>query len=429
MILVIIIIVAAVMLFSGFEMFLVLGVPGYLIKVSYFDRLPDAVLVQKMIGGINHEVLLAIPFFMFAAEMMSSGRLAGLLGNSAQILFRRVRGGPSYATIASCMAFGAVSGSAPATVAALGRIMYPPLRRSGFRDEFSLGVIVSAAETALLIPPSISLIIYGWLTETSISRLFAAGLAIGIVLGLAFGALAFYEVRRLGIRSGADIGKDASSQVVKGTAWALGMPIIILGGIYSGVFTATEAAAVSVVYAAFVEAVVFRELTFHSFSQIAQRTAVMTSVIFMLLALGSIIAYFVILAQVPQLVLELLKAVGAGPILFLLIVNIVFLIAGMLIDPGTAQIILVPVLFPVAMSFSIDPIHFGMIVGLNVCTAMITPPFGLDLFIGATTLNKSVAEIIRGVGPFIVANIVVLLLITYVPGVATFLPNLFMGHG
>jgi C4-dicarboxylate transporter DctM subunit len=421
--------ITAVMLFAGFEMFLVLGVPGYLVSIVYFGTLPETVLIQKMVGGINHNILLAIPFFLFAAEMMSGGRLAGLLGNAAQACFRRVRGGPGYAAVVGNMAFSAVSGSAPATVAALGRIMYQPLVRAGFRNNFSLGLIVSAAETALLIPPSISLIIYGWLTETSISRLFAAGLVIGIVLGLAFAAFVWLEVRRHGITADETFGNDASKQVVKGTIWALGMPIVILGGIYSGVFTATEAAAVSVVYAAFVEAVIFRTLSLRKFFWIAQRTAVMTSVIFMLLALGSVIAYFVILAELPQLVMDLLKTVGAGPLLFLLIVNIVFLIAGMFIDPGTAQVILVPVLFPVAMAFGIDPVHFGMVVGLNVCIAMITPPFGLDIFVAASTLNKPVIEIIRGVGPFVTVNILVLAVITYVPGLATFLPNLLMGAG
>lgn len=419
--------VAVLMLFAGFEMFLVLGVPGYLIKLFYFDNLPDAVIVQKMVGGINHNLLLAIPFFLFAAEMMSGGRLATLLGNSAQSCFRRVRGGAAYAAIASSMGFAAVSGSAPAAVAALGRIIYPPLIRSGFRNQFSLGLIVSSAETALLIPPSISLIIYGWLTETSISRLFAAGLAIGIVLGLAFAVLVFVEVRRRGIEAEREFGSDPSKQVVTGTVWALGMPAVILGGIYSGLFTATEAAAVSVVYAVFVEAVIFRTLTFPAFMRIAQRTAVMTSVIFMLLALGSIIAYFVILSGLPQAIIDFMSAIGAGPLLFLLIVNIVLIIAGMFIDPGTAQIILVPVLFPVAVSLGIDPVHFGLVVGLNVCLAMITPPFGLDIFVAASTLNKPVTEIISGVTPFIVVNLIVLLLITYIPGLVTFLPNLMWG--
>lgn len=425
----IVIAVATVMLFAGFEMFLVLGVPGYLIKVGFFNNLPDAVLVQKMVGGINHNVLLAIPFFLFAAEMMSDGRLAGILGHSAQSCFRRVRGGPGYAAVASAMAFSAVSGSAPATVAALGRIMYPPLIQSGFRNSFSLGMIVSAAETALLIPPSISLIIYGWLTETSITRLFAAGLIIGIILGLAFAALVFFEVRRRNIQAQAASGESLGGQLLSSTLWALGMPVVILGGIYSGLFTATEAAAVSVVYAVFVETVVFRTLTLPRFMRIAQRTAVMTSVIFMLLAIGSIIAYFVILSGLPQAIIDFMRAIGAGPLLFLLIVNIVLIIAGMFIDPGTAQIILVPVLFPVAVTLGIDPVHFGLVVGLNVCLAMITPPFGLDIFVAASTLNKPVTEIISGVTPFIMVNLIVLVAITYIPGLVTFLPNLLMGPG
>lgn len=421
---------AAIMLFAGFEMFLVLGVPAYLIKIAYFDSLPNEIIIQRMVAGIDHELLLAIPFFLFAAEMMSGGRLAELLGNAAQAGLRRVRGGPAYAAIVGSMGFAAVSGSAPATVAALGRVMYPPLVQCGFRKEFSLGLIVSAAETALLIPPSISLIIYGWLTGTSISRLFAAGLVIGVVLGLGFALLVFFEVRRRGIVAAINLETEKSEKkVLTGTIWALGMPLIIIGGIYSGLFTATEAAAVSVAYAIFVEAVVFRTLTFVQFMHIAQRTAVMTSVIFMLLALGSAIAYFVVISGLPNTIIEITQAVGAGPLLFLMIVNIVFIIAGMFIDPGTAQIVLVPVLFPVAVSLGIDPVHFGLVIGLNVCLAMITPPFGLDLFVGASTLNKPVTEIIAGVTPFIIVNLIVLLIITYGSGLVTFLPNLIWGAG
>jgi C4-dicarboxylate transporter DctM subunit len=418
---------AALMLFVGFEMFLVLGVPGYIIKVSFFDNLPNAVLIQKMVGGINHDLLLAIPFFLFAAEMMSGGKLAILLGQSANASMRRIRGGAAYAAIVSSMGFAAVSGSAPATVAALGRVMYPPLIQSGFRKEFSLGLIVSAAETALLIPPSISLIIYGWLTETSISRLFAAGLVVGVILGMAFAVMVFIEVRRRGIKASRETIDKQSKEVIKGTIWALGMPAIILGGIYSGAFTATEAAAVSVVYALFVETVVFRTLSFVRFMHIAQRTAVMTSVIFMLLALGSIIAYFVIISGLPKLIVDFTREVGAGPYTFLLIVNVVLIIAGMFIDPGTTQIILVPVLFPVATALGIDPVHFGLVIGLNVCLAMITPPFGLDIFVAASTLNKTVSEIIAGVTPYIVVNLLVLVLITYWPAVVTFLPNMIWG--
>jgi C4-dicarboxylate transporter DctM subunit len=421
-----IIALATAMLFLGFEMFLVLGVPAFFIKEAYYGNLPDVVLVQKMVAGIDHSILLSIPFFIFAAELMSEGRLADLLSRATHACFRRVRGGAGYSSIAACMAFGSVCGSAPATVAALGRLMHPRLRADGFSDRFSLGLIVSAAETALLIPPSITLIIYGWLTETSISRLFAGGLVVGIVLGLAFAANVLLEVWRHGLAPREEkIG--TTREVVRGTAWALGMPLIILGGIYSGIVTATEAAAVSVLYAVFVEAAIFRALTLRKFMMIAQRSAVLTSVIFVLLAAGSVVSFFITLAQVPDWILQFMKAIDAGPYLFLLIVNIVLLIAGMFIDPGTAIVVLMPALFPVAVSLGIDPVHFGLVVCVTACTGMITPPFGLDLFVASSTLNKPVVEITRGVWQFILANLVVLLIITYVPGIATFLPDLLFG--
>ena len=423
----VIIAVAALMLVLGFELFLVLGVPVYLVKAAFYGSVPDEILVQKMVGGINQSILLAIPFFIFAGELMASGRIARLLSRAAEAGFRGARGGAGHAAVVSSMAFGSVSGSAPATVAALGRLMYPRLRAAGFSENFSLGLVISVAETALLIPPSISLIIYGWLTETSISRLFAAGLAVGVVLGLAFHTLVAYEVWRRGVGSPAQQ-RDAASEALGGTAWALGMPAIILGGIYSGVFTPTEAAAVSVLYALFVEAAVFRTLTFGGLIRVAQRSAVLTTVIFMLIAAASALSYFITIAHVPQAVLAFMQAIDAGPLTFLLIVNIVFLIAGMFIDPGAAMLVMVPALFPVAKSFGIDPVHFGLVIGVNACIAMITPPFGLDIFVAASTLNKKVVDITRGVWPFIVVNLVVLAIVTYVPDVATFLPNLLMGR-
>ena len=423
-----IMVVTTVMMFLGFEMFLVLGIPSWLIQQAYYGNMPSVVLIQKMIAGIDNSVLMAIPFFIFAAELMSEGRIAELLSRTTNACFRRLPGGPAYGAIGSCMAFGSVCGSAPATIAALGRLMYPSLRSAGFGEAFSLGLIVSAAETALLIPPSITLIIYGWITETSISRLFAGGLIVGIVLGLAFGVLVLIEVWRRGIVP-LEARVTASGEVIWGTAWALGMPLIILGGIYMGFVTATEAAAVAVIYAVFVEAVVFRALTFRKFLTIAQRCAILTSVIFILLATGTAIAYFVTLSGLPQWILGVMKAIDAGPYTFLMIVNVVLLIAGMFIDPGTAILVLIPALFPVSVSLGIDPVHFGLVVCVTACTAMITPPFGLDLFVASSTLNKPVVEVTRGVGQFIVANIVVLLIVTYVPGIATFLPNLLFGKG
>ena len=422
-----VVIVAALLLVFGFEMFLVLGVPALMTKQFFFGSLPDPVVVQKIVGGINHSTLLAIPFFILAAELMGEGQIARRLTGLVQALVGHRRGGIGYTVIGGSMAFGSVSGSAPATVAAMGRMVYPEMRSNGFSEKFSLGLIASAAETALLIPPSITMIIYGWMTGASIARMFVAGIAVGIVLGLAFAVLVAWEAHRSGVKGGERLPWSARFAAFRHAGWALGMPLIILGGIYSGYFTPTEAAAASVVYAIFVEAFIFRELGWRKLFAVTERAAISTAIIFILLALGGLLSYFITLAQVPNTILSFLTAVDAGPIMFLLVVNVAFLIAGMFIDPNSALLILVPPLYPVAMALGIDPIHFGMIVTLNISVGMITPPFGLDLFVASSTLNKPVMTIISGIWPFVIANLVALAIITYIPPISTFLPNLVFG--
>jgi C4-dicarboxylate transporter, DctM subunit len=418
---------AILLLVLGFEMFLVLGVSALATKEAFYASLPDPVIIQKLIGGINHTTLLAIPFFIFAAQLMGSGQIAQRLVGLARAMVGHTRGGIGHTAIGAAMAFGSVSGSAPATVAALGRMIYPQMRASGYSEKFSLGLIVSSAETALLIPPSITFIVYGWMTGSSIARLFAGGLAVGLVLGLAFAILVIFEARRSGIRASERTTARARFQALVAAGWALGMPVIILGGIYSGFFTPTEAAVVAVVYSIFVETVVYRELGFAKLCQITEQAAVSTAVIFILLAFGGLLSFFVTLAQVPTAISHFLEVIHAGPVVFLLVVNVCFLIAGMFIDPNSALLILVPPLFPVATALGIDPIHFGMIVTLNISLGMITPPFGLDIFVASSTLDKPVLSIIQGVWPFIITNVAVLLIVTYVPQISLFIPNLIFG--
>ena len=412
------------LLISGFEMFMVLGIPALLVKEFFFSGIPDTVIIQKMVGGINHSTLLAIPFFIIAAEIMSSGEIAKRLTNFIKSCFGNFTGGLGHTTIGSAMAFGSVSGSAAATVAAIGKLMYPELKKSGFSERFSLGLIVSSAETAILIPPSITMIIYAWMTGTSITALFAGGLGVGIFLGIAFSCLVIFEAKKNKLSSNLSIEKKEILKTFLEAKWAVGMPAIILGGIYSGFFTATEAAAVSVIYAIFVETVIYKNQTWGSFFQIIERGAISSSVIFILLAMGSVISFFITIVQVPEILKDYLITIDAGMITFLLAVNIAFFIAGMFIDPNSALLILVPPLFPVAIALGIDPIHFGIIVTLNIGIGMITPPFGLDIFVASSTLNKPVITIIRGILPFLLVNIFVLLIITYIPEVSTFLPSL-----
>lgn len=422
-----IVLFAVALLLAGFEMFLVLALPALALKEAFWGNLPDAVIIQKVVGGINHSTLLAIPFFIFAAHLMGAGRIAGQLTHLMRVFLGHTRGGMGQTTIGASMAFGSVSGSAPATVAAMGRIVYPQMRRTGFSERFSLGLVVASAETALLIPPSITLIIYGWITGTSIAKLFAGGLAVGLFLGLAFALMVYVEARRQGLEGGARQGWGPRLAALWEAKWALGMPLIILGGIYSGVFTPTEAAAVSVIYAIFVETVIFHDLGWKKLVEVTEDSAVATSIIFVLLAAGALLSYFVTLAQLPNQITAFLQAADAGPIVFLMVVNLCFLLAGMVIDPNSALLILVPPLYPVAMAFGVDPVHFGMIVTLNICIGMITPPFGLDIFVASSTLDRPVWTIVSGVWPFVAVNILVLLVVTYVPAISLFVPRLIFG--
>ena len=423
-----VILLAVVLLIAGFEMLLVLGIPALATKTIFYGSMPDVAFIQKTIGGINHTTLLAIPFFIFAAQLMGSGQIAKRLTGFVKALVGHARGGMGYTTIGGSMAFGSVSGSAPATVAAMGRMVYPEMRKSGFSDKFSLGLLVASAETALLIPPSITFIIYGWMTGASIAKLFAGGLAVGLVLGVAFAILVKLEAKRSNIQLFEKTTAREKFKALKSAGWSLGMPVIILGGIYGGFFTPTEAAAVSVFYAILVEAFVYRNLSFTKLIDLTEKSAISTAVIFILLAMGGVLSFFVTLAQVPTQISNFLTAIDAGSITFLLAVNICFLIAGMFIDPNSALLILVPPLFPVATTLGIDPIHFGMIVTLNIGMGMITPPFGLDIFVASSTLNRPVMSIIKGVWPFVVANIIVLMIITYIPSISMFIPNLLFGQ-
>ncbi len=422
--LILIILLAVVLLLAGFEMFLVLGIPAIAVKEAYFGRIPDPAIVQKILGGIDHTTLLAIPFFIFAANLMGSGQIARQLVNVVRSLIGHTVGGMGHTVVGGSMAFGSVSGSAPATVAAMGRMVYPEMRAGGFSEKFTLGLIVASAETAILIPPSITFIIYGWMTGTSIARLFAGGLCVGIFLGLVFALYVALEARRSGVAVAPKSSWSARLTAIREAKWALGMPVIILGGIYSGVVTPTEAAAASVVYAILIEMLVYRGLGLNDLFTITERSAISTSIIFVLLAMGGMLSFFITIAQVPTHITGFLSAIDAGPVTFLIIVNVVFFIAGMFIDPNSALLILVPPLYPVSLAMGIDPVHFGMIVTLNIGLGMITPPFGLDIFVAASTLNKPVMAIIMGVWPFVLVNIAALLVVTYVPAISLFVPNL-----
>jgi C4-dicarboxylate transporter DctM subunit len=410
---------AAILLALGFEMFLVMGIPSLLAWQLFFPNIPAIAIAQKLVGGVNTSTLLAIPFFVFAADIMAHGVIARRLTDLVKTNVAHRAGGLGHTTVISCMAFGSICGSAPATVAALGRLLHPELVKARYPEKFSLGLIASSAECALLIPPSITLIIYGWLTGTSIADLFAAGFVVGTVLGIGF----MVQVQIATWRSGAGASPRASRRerllALRDGLVALGMPLIILGGIYGGAFTATEAAAVAVIYALMIEVLIYRSFGLAELMNVAESSAITVVVIFILLAMGSVLSFFITLAQVPAFFTQLFADWQVNWIMFLLIVNVIFFIAGMFIDPNSILLVLVPTFYPVAAALGIDPVHFGLIVCLNICIGMITPPFGLDLFVTASTLRRPVELVIAGVWPFIATNLIVLMLITYVPAIST----------
>ena len=417
---------AFLMLFFGFEMLLTMGLPAVLAKLAFYPHMPDLVIAQKIMGGVNVSTLLAIPFFVFAADLMAHGVIAEKLTDMVRRLMGHYPGGVGHTTVGSCIMFGAVCGSAPATVAALGRLLFPELTRAGYSEKFALGLIAASAEVALLIPPSITLIIYGWLTGTSIAALFAGGLAVGIVLGIAYMVLVQVETWRCGARPAARPTWGERLQSLGRGFWAIGMPAVILGGIYSGGFTATEAAAVAVVYALVVELWIYRALDWKQVFRIAEESAVTTVIIFVLLAMGSLLSYFITLSELQNVLVSFIGEHKMNWVMFLLVINAIFFVAGMFIDPNSILLVLVPTLFPVATSLGIDPVHFGLVVCLNICIGMITPPFGLDLFVASGTLKRSVETVIAGIWPFIAVNVVVLAIISYVPAISTALPKLLL---
>jgi C4-dicarboxylate transporter DctM subunit len=291
--------------------------------------------------------------------------------------------------------------------------------KAGYSERFTLGLIASSAECALLIPPSITLIIYGWLTGTSIADLFAAGFVVGVTLGLAFMVYVQIETWRTGAGSAPRASRQERLLTLRDGLVALGMPVIILGGIYGGIFTATEAAAIAVIYALLAEMVLYRSFGFAELLKVAESSAITNSVIFILLATGSLMSYFITLAQVPAYLTQLFAQWDVGWITFLIIVNVIMFVAGMFIDPNSILLVLIPTFYPVALALGIDPVHFGIIVCLNICIGMITPPFGLDLFVASSTLRRPVEMVIAGIWPFVVTNAIVLILISYVPQIST----------
>lgn len=411
----------------GSPVFVALGLSSFSTLLIFTD-LPLMVVAQRMLGGIDKFSLMSVPFFILGANVMKKGGIADSILKWSQVMVGSTRGGLAFTTIIACMFFGAVSGSSPATVIAIGGLMYPALKASGYDGGFNTGIITSSGSIALLIPPSISAIIYGSVTGASVGALFMAGFGAGIIYSLAYIVYSYFYVKRKNIPPGKKTtGREKFQATIK-ASWALGIPVIIMGGIYGGIFTATEASGVAAIYAILVSMFVYREMDLKDLAQTCVDSAKSTAQLMFLLAGASIFGWVLTVAQVPQTLTNFIIGRNLGPIAFLMMVNVLLLIAGMFIDGSSAIIITAPLLYPIAMQLGINPIHLGVIMVTNAAIGMFTPPFGLNLFVAGPATGESLTNIMKGVLPFVVISIIALIIITYVPEISLFIPRIMYGN-
>ena len=419
---VILLVSASVLLLLSVPIFLSLLLPTIIAFSTSDLGLPLISLPQRAVQGVNVFALLAIPMFIFAADVISRGEIGNRLVDVADSLVGHIPGGLAISTALTMAVFGAISGIGVAAVVSVGPIVYPALIRQGYSKRFSIGLILSGSTLAMLIPPSVAVILYCLQTGQSIAKVFLSAFGAGLVfLALLVIYSLVYALRR-GIGRAQKFSARALLRALRRGGWALMLPVIILGGIYSGYFTVTEAAAVSAVYAMFVEVCVYRRLKLRELLDVTSTSAATIAMLLILIAAGSVMTWFMTVQQVPQMIAGL---IGTGSaVSLLLIVNVIFLIAGMVIDPNSAIIVLAPLIFPAAMAVGIDPVHLGAILTLNLAIGMMSPPFGINLFVGIVTFKSHFGEVVRGCFPFLLLALVALALVTYIPSLIMWLPDL-----
>ncbi|MFK7754999.1 MAG: TRAP transporter large permease [Sedimentitalea sp.] len=372
-------------------------------------------LAEDVWISLDNSLLLAIPMFLLAGSVMTRGSIAQRLIDLAVAITRPLPGGLAVAAILSCAIFAAISGSSPVTLLAVGTIMYPALLNEGYDKQFALGALTSGGTLGIIIPPSIPLILYGIVTETSIADLFLAGIIPGIMIAVLLAVYSVWVNRKMPAQKfdPAEFGRA----IMRG-GWSAMLPVILLGGIYSGYFSATEAAAVALVYALFVEVFIHRELKLLDFYATAVETAKLLGMLFPIVAVALSIKTILTIEEIPDALAFWITEVTSNPIMFLLAVNLLLLVVGCLFDVISAILILAPLLLAPAMAYGIDPVHFGVIMVINLEIGFLTPPLGLNIIVAMTAFKENFLTICRAVLPFIALILVVLMIVTYVPSTA-----------
>jgi C4-dicarboxylate transporter, DctM subunit len=420
-------VVPVTLLLLGFPIFIVL-LASVSVALIFFMKVPLAVLHQTLFGAIDAYALLAVPFFIYAGELMGRGTVAQRLVDFVQSGVGSVRGSLAVTTVGTSAIFGAISGASAATVATVGRVMLPALRKGGYPEKFSAGLITSVGAIDIIIPPSIPMIVYGAAAQESVPRLYAAGVLPGLLIA---GMLALYVVwyaKRNAIGAAEAFRLREFLQAAKRGIWALGAPFIILGGIYGGIFSPTEAAAVACVYAALVTALVYRDIGWREILASASTTVLFTAQILVIVACASVFAWLLTVNQVPAVIAGWINALGVSPWMLLLAINILLLVVGCFLDPLSAILLLSPLLVPIVKAAGIDGIHFGIVVMVNLAIGLFHPPFGINIFVAQSVLKLPLGVIYRGIVPFLFIYLAALGLITYIPEISLAGMRILLNH-
>ncbi|UCD82745.1 MAG: TRAP transporter large permease [Desulfobacterales bacterium] len=416
-----------------FLILLVVGVPIAIVlgisSVAYLwkTQMPYVLVSQRVFVGLDNFLILAVPLFILAGKLMNASGITRRLIDFFYIIIGHIRGGLAYVNIVASIFFAGITGAGAADTAAIGSIMIPAMKKEGYSSEYSGAVTAISSTIGPTIPPSIAMVVYGAMAEASIAKLFLAGFIPGLLLGLSQLLVAGYFARKqkFPVRQ-----KILSLRTVTegffNTILAIMMPLILLGGILSGVFTPTEAAGVAVFYALIVGFFIYRELKISIFIQILYETSVLTGTILIILAMAHLFGWILAAESVPEIIATAMTSMTKNPVVILLLVNLLLLFLGTIMETLAAIILMTPILLPLAQSIGIDPIHFGIIMTVNLNIGLATPPLGVCLLVASPIAEVSLEKIALSAVPFLVASIAVLFLISYVPQLVLFLPNLLM---
>ncbi len=423
-------IAAAILLLLAVPIGVSLGAASFLTIVAggVFKTL---IVTQKIMDGVNKFSLLAIPMFTLAGEVMTMGGISDKLIYLANKMVGKFKGGLSMVTTLACMFFGAISGSATATASAIGGIMCKPMEEAGYPRDYTAAVIGSSGLLGLIIPPSGTMLMYAIIADVSVIRMFTGGIIPGIIMGVSLMVIEYFRAKKhkygLNKFEIEEFKTMSKNRMLVYSFLALLSPVIILGGIYSGKFTVTEAAGVAVLYGIIVGYFIFKKLTIKGILEACRKTGIGASMILFLIAAASVFGWMLTVQQIPNKLVALISGVTSSPAVVLLLCNLVLLVAGALLDNVAAITLLTPVMVPLIKAYGIDPTFFGLVMIINLSIGQITPPIGMNLFVAANICEVKVDRVIKQNWPFIIILIVDLFLFTYVPQLITFLPNVILG--